>query len=210
MRLLRLYAASLICATPVAALASQAPRGLDSLLAPHRSAMKALAGLDGVWQGEGRTFSPTGGATFRQTIRVTSLGEGTIKLLEGRSSGPDGGASNYSVEIVSFVPSTAAYSMRLYTQGIQADVPIKPLNGGFTLEYPDGTATIRFTVTVTADTWHEIAERRAPGAEAFRFLELSLHRTRNAEAPGAPANGSALPSSLAATRSPSTPASASP
>lgn len=169
-----------------AGLIAQNARSLDSLLAPHQAAMKALAGLDGVWRGQGRTFSAAGEqTTFTQTIRVGSIGEGAVKLLEGRSYGADARAYGYNVEIMSFAPSTATYALRLYAQGTLGDVPIKPVNGGFTLEYPDGAATVRFTITVTADTWHEIAERRLPGAEPFRFLELNLRRIASTDWPAA-------------------------
>jgi hypothetical protein len=167
-------------------LGAQTARSLDSLLAPHQAAMKALAGLDGVWRGQGRTFSASGEqTTFIQTIRVGSFGEGALKLLEGRSYGADGRAYGYNVEVISYAPKTETYALRLYAQGILGDVPIKPLNGGFTLEYPEGAATVRFTIAVTSDTWHEIAERRSPGAEPFRFLELNLHRLGNADWPAA-------------------------
>ena len=182
MRFSRRFMLGLAVAVPVSTLGAQGGRGLDSLLAPHRAAMKALAALDGVWQGDGRIFSASGDqSTFQQTIRVTSLGEGTIKLLEGRSYGRDGQSSNYSVELISFLPATSAYSLRVYTQGAQADLPLRPLNGGFTLEYPDGATTVRFTISVTADTWHEVAERRPSSGEPFRFLELNLRRAGKTE-----------------------------
>jgi hypothetical protein len=148
--------------------------------------MKALGALGGVWRGEGRTFAPSGEqTTFIQTIRVGSFGEGSLKLLEGRVYAAGGRADRYSVEIISYAPASGAYALRLYSQGAVVDLPIKPQSGGFTLEYPDGAATVRFTIAVTGESWHEVAERRLPGAEPFRFLELTLQRLGNTEWPAA-------------------------
>jgi hypothetical protein len=167
-------------------LSAQTPAVLDSLLAPHRWAMSSLAGLDGVWRGEGSTLSASGDrTTFTQTIRVGSLGDGALKLLEGHSFGPDGRAYGYNVEIISYKPSTRVYSLRLYAQGNTGDVPIVPQPGGFTLEYSDGPATVRFTITVTKDAWNEVAERRAPGQTPVRFLELNLRRLSDTDWPAA-------------------------
>jgi hypothetical protein len=184
MRMCVVSLAFAVC-TP-AGLVAQNAHSLDSLLAPHQSAMKALANLDGVWRGQGQTFSASGEkTTFTQTIRAGSFGEGTLKLLEGHSYGADGQTYAYNVEVLSYAPATGAYALRLYAQGTQGDVPIKPLNGGFTLEYPEGAATVRFTITVTEDTWHEIAERRMPDAQPFRFLELNLRRIGSTDWPAA-------------------------
>jgi hypothetical protein len=148
--------------------------------------MAALSALDGMWRGNGWTLLPSGEKTsFTQTIRVGPFGEGALKLLEGRSYGSDGRLSANNVEIISFATSTGVYTLRLYAQGNTGDVPITPRAGGFTLEYSAGGATMRFTISVTNDTWSEIAERRAPGKDPVRFLELTLHRVRSTDWPAA-------------------------
>jgi hypothetical protein len=168
-----------------------AQTGLDTVLVPHQAAMRALARLDGVWRGTGWTLLASGKKTaFTQTIRVGPMGEGALKLLEGRSYGDSGQLVANNVEIFSYNPTSKTYNLRLYAQGNSADVPITPHADGFTLEYPDGTATIRFTIAVTQDLWTETAERHAPGKEPVRFLELTLQRVGDTDWPRA---GNVLP-----------------
>lgn len=176
-------ALSIIALGPTAAAAQSS---LDTLLAPHRAAMATLVVLDGLWRGEGWTLTPTGAReTFRQTIRVGSFGEGALKVIEGRSYDADGHLSATNFEIVSFNAVTKVYTLRLYAQGKVADVPIVPTQTGFFLEYPDGSATVRFTIAVNNGTWNEIAERRLAGQEPARFLELSLRRAGDTDWPAA-------------------------
>ena len=165
---------------------ARAQSSLDTLLAPHRTAMASLVALDGLWRGDGWTLLPNGTrATFRQTIRVGSSGEGALKVLEGRGFNTEGQLSATNFEVVSFNAETKVYTLRLYAQGNAADVPIVPTSTGFVLEYPDGTATVRFTIAVTDGIWNEIAERRVAGQEPVRFLELSLRRVGDTNWPAA-------------------------
>ena len=167
-------------------LRGQTAPALDSTLAPHREAMGGLSALDGVWRGQAWTLLPSGEKlSFTQTIRVGPFGEGALKLLEGRSYDTDGRLRSTNAEIISYNASTRAYSLRLYSEGKAGDVPITPGSGGFTLTYFDGKDTTRFTISVSNGTWSEIAERRSPGQEPVRFLELTLHRAGDTEWPAA-------------------------
>lgn len=164
----------------------RAQSSFDTLLAPHRAAMASLMVLDGVWRGDGWTILPSGEkATFRQTIRVGSTSQGTLKVIEGRSFNTEGKLNANTFEVISFNAATKAYSLRLYTQGNAADVPIVPTSNGFYLEYGDGSATVRFTVSVNSGRWNEIAERRAPNEAPVRFLQLDLARVSDTDWPAA-------------------------
>ncbi len=175
-----------LTALSISPLQAQTAPGLDSLLAPHRSAMDALKVLDGVWRGTGWTLLPSGGKwSFSQTIRVGTMGEGAVRVLEGRSYGPQGRLTATNFEIISFNASSKSYSLRVYTEGSIADVAVAPTAGGFTLEYPAGDATVRFTIAVTNGVWSEVAERRTANREPVRFLELVLHRVGDTDWPAA-------------------------
>lgn len=185
---LRLYkAAQLVLGLlPLGPSVLLAQSSLDTLLTPHRIAMASLGVLDGVWRGDGWSILPSGEkATFRQTIRVGSMSQGTLKVLEGRSFDSDGKLSANNLEIISFNTATKAYSLRLYTQGNAADVPIVPTQSGFYLEYKDGSATVRFTISIINGTWHETAERRAPNEASVRFMQLDLARIGDTDWPAA-------------------------
>ena len=148
--------------------------------------MRVLDPLEGVWRGTGWSLLPSGErAHFTQTIRVGSIGEGALKLLEGRTYQSEGRLGGTNLEVLSFNVETKTYGLRLYTQGKSADVPITPTASGFTLEYPEGTAKVRFTITVISDTWHEVAERLTPGQPPLRFMELTLPRVGSTDWPAA-------------------------
>lgn len=170
----------------------QADAHLDSLLGPHRVAMEALKALDGVWRGKGSILLPSGvRAEFTQTIRVGAGGAGALRVIEGRSYGDDGKLSATNFEIVSYNASARAYALRLYAQGTTGEVPITPTGSGFTLEYPDGGAIMRLTISVANGVWNEVGERRSGSEAPVRVLELSLRRVGDTDWPA----GGAVPPS---------------
>jgi hypothetical protein len=148
--------------------------------------MDSLKTLDGVWEGTGWTLSPSGEKiTFTQTIRAGSAGEGAIKVIEGRSYDAGKRLTSTNFEIISFNAPAKTYSLRLYSQGNSADVPIRPTGHGFTLEYPQGGATVRFTINAENGVWREVAEQRTGAQTPVRFLELTLRRVGATDWPAA-------------------------
>jgi hypothetical protein len=45
--------------------------------------------------------------------------------------------------------------------------------------------TLRYTVTITETTWHEVGDRIMPNAEPVRFMEMTLTRTGASDWPAA-------------------------
>lgn len=113
------------------------------------------------------------------------MSQGTLKVIEGRSFDTAGELSANNFEVISFNAATKAYSLRLYTQGTTADVPVVPTSNGFSLEYRDGSATVRFTISVSNGRWNETAERREPNEASVRFLQLDLARFSDTDWPAA-------------------------
>jgi hypothetical protein len=113
------------------------------------------------------------------------MSRGTLKVIEGRSFDTTGKLSANNFEVISFNAGTKGHSLRLYTQGNAADVPIVPTSNGFYLEYRDGSATIRFTISISNGRWNETAERRAPNEAPVRFLQLDLARVSDTDWPAA-------------------------
>lgn len=173
-----------ICAS-ASGVRAQAAR-LDGTLAPHRTAMETLKPLDGVWRGTGWTLLPSGEkASFNQTIRVGPAGEGALKVIEGRTYDAEGKLTSTNFEVMSYNAATKAYTLRVYSQGTAGDAPIKPTANGFTLEYRERGARVRFTIAVTDGVWSEVAERTATGKPTVRFLELTLNRAGDTDWPAA-------------------------
>ena len=175
-----------VVALSASGLRGQSSPELDTLLAPHRLAMRALTSLNGEWRGTGWTLLGSGEkASFTQRIRVGSAGEGALKIIEGRSYGDRGRLGSTNFEIISFNQSTKIYTLRLYTNGNVADVPIAPTANGFKLEYPVEDAMIHFTVAIANGVWSEVAERWTKGKDPVRFLELTLQKVGETDWPGA-------------------------
>jgi hypothetical protein len=173
-----------------AAQAQVAP-DLTDALDDHRTAMRSLAMLDGLWRGSGSTILSSGERqNFTQTIRVGPFLEGSLRFIEARTYGSDGLLAANSLEIISYNPTTKAYTIRWYGEGSVADLPITLSPTGFSLEYPAGKDKIRFTVGVANSTWTEIAERISPGKAPVRFIQLTLRRLQNTDWPA----GGSLPS----------------
>ena len=62
------------------------------------------------------------------------------------------------------------------------------VDGGVVWELPLGpNALVRYTITLTDDTWHEIGEYIAAGQEPRRTIDIQLKRTRDTDWPAAQA-----------------------
>lgn len=184
-----LLACSLTCATAGAA-AQGGPPDTAALLAAQRTAMQALARMDGVWRGEARTTLPGGQVrTITQTERIGPMLGGAIKVIEGRGYDAAGAVTFNAFGVVSYDVAKASYSMRSHAQGLAGDFAFKPTADGYSWDIPAGPATIRYTATIRDGVLHEVGDRIVPGAEPVRFFEMTLKRVGDTEWP----SGGAVP-----------------
>jgi hypothetical protein len=94
--------------------------------------MGALAFMDGVWRGWAWTLLPNGEKhSIAQTERIGPFLDGSIKVIEGRGYEADGKVSFNALDIVSYDPSTSAYSMHSHAQGRAGDFVVRPAADGF-------------------------------------------------------------------------------
>ncbi len=172
--------ASVALAVGVATLSSpaytQAPPDPSATLAAQRQAQTALARLDGTWRGQAWTLTPAGKKTVTQTERVGTTLDGTVRVIEGRGYEESGATVFQALGVVSFDPSTKAYTLRSYAMGRSGDFALRPTADGFTWEIPAGPATIRYTATISDSTWSEVGDRIVEGQPPFRFHEMTLTR----------------------------------
>lgn len=163
----------------------------QELIGAQRKAMEVLSFLDGHWRGEARIPQPDGSVlTLVQTERVGPFLDGALRLIEGRGYTPDGALAFNAFAVVSYSPQTGKYNFRSYAQGFSGDFPMEVRPDGFTWTANAGGATLRYTATISGDTWTEIGERIVPGRPPVRTIEMSLRRIGASDWP---ASGAVLP-----------------
>lgn len=158
-----------------------------ALIAAQREAMVPLAAMDGVWRGPAWTILPSGEKhLITQTERIGPFLGGSIKVIEGRGYEADGKVAFNAFGIVSYNPTTKAYSLHSYAQGQSGDFILKPLADDFTWEIPAGpTMAIHYTATIKDGTWREVGDRIQEGKEPVRFFEMNLKRISDSDWPAA-------------------------
>lgn len=146
-------------------------------VAAQKEALAKLSFLDGLWRGSAWTISPSGERhTATQTERVGPFLDGAVKVIEGLGYETAGKVAFNALGVISYNPSTRAYSLRSYAMGMSGDYVLTLLPEGFAWEIPAGPMTIRYTATVKDGTWHEVGDRVVPGKDPVRFMEMTLKR----------------------------------
>lgn len=183
----RFLVATAATAVLLASSAAQAQTPADPAprIAAQVEAMKALSAMDGVWRGPAWTLTPVGRREVTQTERIGPLLDGAIKVLEGRGYNPDGSTGFNAFGVISYDPSTKAYSLHSYAQGQAGDFKLTPTADGYVWEIPAGPMTIRYTAVIKGDAWREIGERVMAGQPPMTFFEMNLKRVGDSAWPAA-------------------------
>lgn len=158
----------------------------EALLAEQRTAMAALAFMDGLWRGPAWTVLPTGEKhSITQTERIGPMLGGAIKVMEGRGYGADGQVTFNAFGTVSYSPSSKAFTLHSYAQGMVGDFVLTPAADGYVWEIPAGPTIIRYTAVIKDGAWKEVGDRLQPGKEPVRFFEMTLKRVGGTDWPAA-------------------------
>ena len=164
---------------------AQTPPDPGPRLAAQAEAMKKLSMMDGVWRGPAWTLTATGRREVTQTERIGPLLGGSVKVVEGRGYNADGSTGFNALGVISFEPSTGAYSMRSYAMGQAGDFKLAPTADGYVWEIPAGPMTIRYTAVIKDGAWREIGERVMEGRAPVQFFEMNLKRVGDSAWPAA-------------------------
>lgn len=176
-------AIAVIVATPVLA---QMPPDPAPRLAAQKQAMGRLAMMDGVWRGPAWTTRADGGRhEITQTERIGPLLDGTVKVLEGRGYMADGATGFNALAVISYEPSTEAFTLHSYAMSQKGDFSLKPTADGYVWEIPAGPMVIRYTAVIKGDAWREIGEQIMPGRPPAQFFEMNLKRVGDSAWPTA-------------------------
>lgn len=140
--------------------------------------MKKLAFMNGVWRGPASGVERDG-TRFEvvQTERMGPMLDGDVIVIEGRGYNPDGTVGFNALGIVSWDQRTNKYEMRSYARGYAGTFEMKLTENGFVWEIPAGPGgVVRYTATIQENTWVEVGEYIATGAEPSRMFEMKLER----------------------------------
>ena len=169
---------------------NSSPQDPATFIAQQRDAMAPLSFLDGVWRGPGWMVLPSGEKiTFTQTERIGPFLDGSVKVIDGRSYGPDGKILFNAFAVLSYDSGEHSYSMRSYAQGRVGDFHFTPSANGYTWEIPAGPMTIRYSAEVKGGVLHEVGSRILPGKQPVQFFEMNVRRLGDTDWPNAGAIG---------------------
>lgn len=176
----KLLAALVLCLSPLAAHAQQAPGSAQ------KEKMKALDFLAGQWRGEGwAVIGPGQRRTFTIEETVQPKLGGLVLLVEGlgrTKDGPQAGAvSHNALATVAYDERAGQFRFRAYQMeghytDSEAKVGDRTLEWGFT---DPRVGTIKFTIRVgDAGDWTEIGEVSRDAKTWAKFLEMTLRRVK--------------------------------
>ena len=143
--------------------------------------------MDGRWEGPASRIDRGGRHEMTQTERIGPFLDGSVKVLEGKSLGPDRRPAGFNAfGVISFNPDTKAYTLHSYAQGYSGDFPLTVTPDGYVWEVPAGpSTTMRYTAVLKDGTWTEtgvIVGANAPSGEVFR---MTLKRLGDTDWPAA-------------------------
>jgi hypothetical protein len=167
----------------VGAALSGGPASAQAPAVPSRDAMRALAFLEGEWEGEATVSGPGGPLRLRQTESVRYSNSGHVLVIQGTgwradAAGPEQLAFN-AVAVISHDPQ-AGYRMRSYTmEGRSGDFELTPSDSGFTWGFATPQGQVRYAMRLTPQgEWHETGEFVAGEGPARQFIELRVRKKR--------------------------------
>jgi hypothetical protein len=154
--------------------------------AVQREAMKRLDPWVGVWKGSGWIL--TGRDQPRQEFTITETVQsklgGRALLVEGLGRGKDPKTGveadmHHTLAVLSYDEIAKIYRFRTHeAMGRALDVEAKPMDGGLEWGFRDETrgATIRFTIRLDGNRWHEVGEASMDGKTWHKFMDMTLER----------------------------------
>lgn len=174
----------MLCACTTAKATPPAPVQPTATLSP---AMTKLGFMRGVWRGPaegvGQDRTPY---KVTQTERMGPMLGGDIIVIEGRGYRDDGTTGFNAFAVVSWNPQTSKYELRSYAQGMAGTFDLALTETGYVWQVPAGPeAVIRFTATVSGDTWREIGEYVAGDRPPVKTFEMNLTKVGDTDWPAA-------------------------
>ncbi len=175
-RVVLLSAALITSASSVRAQSAPAAAALD--------AMKRFDSWVGSWRGAGWSVGATGMRTeFKLTETVARRVGGKVLLVEGRGAAATGNeqgtVTHDGVVLVYYDEATRRYHWNGHEMAsAPVDTELTFVDGGFawSIKAAERGTTVRFTILIDQERWHELGEVSVDGAQWTRIMEVNLAR----------------------------------
>jgi hypothetical protein len=137
----------------------------------QQQAIRKLDFMVGFWAGSGWIIDSTGvRRDFRQTEWVRYQVDQTVISVEGEGRDPAvlRRVVDSALAVINFNDTTSTYRWEAFSQGhVTTSTPVVGANS-FQWTLPAGpSATIRYSLTFTTNTWHEIGEITTDGGTTW-------------------------------------------
>ncbi len=148
---------------------------------PAIEAVGRVAFLEGRWAGEGWIQMGQGPRQeFTQTETVEQKLDGAVMLIEGvgHSKGDGSKKVHHALALLSFDPVGKTLLFSSFMAG-RPRLDVVPEVGENTFEWgypPPSGGTVRYSIVVENDSWHEVGEYSRDGESWYRFFEMKLAR----------------------------------
>ncbi|GIH47884.1 hypothetical protein [Microbispora rosea] len=166
-------------APAVAAERSATSAGAADVPATQLDAIRRLDFMVGKWAGSGWVDTATGRQEFLQTEKVAYKAGGQVLTVEGegRDKADPRRIVDTALAVVSYSDATGQYRWEAFSQGhVTESVPVV---GDHTFQWSlqTGGPTIRYTLSFTGRTWHEVGEYTLDGGATWRQnFQMDLRR----------------------------------
>ncbi|MEZ5961487.1 MAG: hypothetical protein R3C30_13850 [Hyphomonadaceae bacterium] len=176
-----LIACLVLFLTPPLAAAQTGYRPPD--VAAQHAAMQRLAPLVGRWQGEASLLHPQQMTVFQsEDIEFALDGAAIIVRGTGYDTTERSGTPVFqALAVISYDDQRSIYEFRSYAMGRATTATGEVLGDGqfrWSIN-TGGPVRIRYTITVSGDTWNEIGEMSSDGGATWQqTIDMNLHRVR--------------------------------
>lgn len=142
-------------------------------------AMKKISSMIGKWKGKG-TYTTGPGQTESVDVNeeVQAKVGGTVLQIDGLGKSGEKVVHN-AFGAVFYDPASKLYKIKAFiANGNNIETEFKVLGDGkYEWGFPAGpSGTVRFTITITATTWHEVGEFSPDGKNWYKTLDMTLER----------------------------------
>lgn len=183
LRATTVLAVLLALALPSPRVAAAQDPGAAARVARAKAKLAPIARILGQWEGEATvTMGPGGPIRVAQSEDIVAGAGGSVIFIRGTGRSTDAadrGSIVFEAAALMWYDGEAD-RVRMVThrdgRSVEPTVEIRPDTIVWSFPVPGGT--VRYTIALTADTWHEVGHFLREGAAPVSIIEMRLRRTR--------------------------------
>jgi hypothetical protein len=161
-------------------LASSIPAVAAEASDPGLEAMKAVAVMEGRWEGGG--WMRMGPGEPERSVgeeTVESRLDGRVLVIEGKHWTPDRSrVVHHAFAVLSYDAAKKEYRFSTHlANGRSGDYPLRVEDGAIIWEMDSPGGRIRYTIRIEGDRWHEVGHIERQG-QWSQFFEMDLRRKK--------------------------------